>query len=185
MSCWICYVAELCYLSEHCDFGSTLNDMLWDRLVCDVADSFIQWSLLTEEDISFIKIYKKAVALESVEKSIQDLSPPTQAHAVSPNKFTTQWSGVTCTCGGVHKASDCRFKNTECHKCGKIGHLACVCRSQFLPIPDPIISSTERICTKCMWCPVIQKLILRRPVHCSLLHNQQLNLCLPCFSSMV
>ena len=30
------YVAELRHLSEHCEFGTTLSQMLRDRLVCGV-----------------------------------------------------------------------------------------------------------------------------------------------------
>ena len=36
------YVAELRKLSEHCDFGETLNDMLRDRLVCGINDQRTQ-----------------------------------------------------------------------------------------------------------------------------------------------
>ena len=33
------YVAELQHLSEHCEFGKTLNEMLCDRLVCGVEEA--------------------------------------------------------------------------------------------------------------------------------------------------
>lgn len=36
------FVAELRKLSEHCEFGDTLNDMLRDRLVCGISDQRIQ-----------------------------------------------------------------------------------------------------------------------------------------------
>ena len=35
------YVAELRQLSQHCEFGTTLNDMLQDRLVCSIQDKRI------------------------------------------------------------------------------------------------------------------------------------------------
>ena len=40
------YVAELRALSEYCNFGATLDDMLRDRLVCGVNDQAIQKQLL-------------------------------------------------------------------------------------------------------------------------------------------
>ena len=30
------YVVELCQLAEHCEYGTTLNNMLNDQLVCGV-----------------------------------------------------------------------------------------------------------------------------------------------------
>ncbi|CAN8032958.1 unnamed protein product, partial [Ixodes persulcatus] len=36
------YIAELRRLAEHCDFGSTLDDMLRDRLVCGLPEESLQ-----------------------------------------------------------------------------------------------------------------------------------------------
>ena len=37
----------------------------------------------------------------------------------------------TCyCCGGKHPSDKCRFKDSECHHCGKKGHIAKVCRSK-------------------------------------------------------
>ena len=47
------YVTELKRLSEHCDFGVTLQDMIRDKLVCGVRSPKIQQSLLAETDIKF------------------------------------------------------------------------------------------------------------------------------------
>ena len=44
------YVAELCALGEHCNFGETLDVMIRDRLVCGVNDDSIEKRLLTEGD---------------------------------------------------------------------------------------------------------------------------------------
>ena len=33
-------------------------------------------------------------------------------------------------CGGNHLAPVCKFKEYKCHSCGKVGHLANVCRSK-------------------------------------------------------
>ena len=40
------FLAELSYLSEHCEFGITLDEMFRDRLVCGVRDIRIQRRLL-------------------------------------------------------------------------------------------------------------------------------------------
>ena len=49
------FVAQLRHLSEHCQFGDTLNDMLRDRLVCGINDQRIQRRLLVESDLTLAK----------------------------------------------------------------------------------------------------------------------------------
>ena len=67
------YIAELQHLSQHCEFGSTLNKMLCDRLVCGVKEPKIQQRLLAEPDLSFDKAFELALALESADKNVKDL----------------------------------------------------------------------------------------------------------------
>ena len=45
------FVAEFRHLTEHCDFGATLDDMLRDRLICGIADIIIQRRLLAEDEL--------------------------------------------------------------------------------------------------------------------------------------
>ena len=51
----IAYVAESRKISEHCEYGAVLNDMLRDRLVCGVNNKAIQRQLLLEPDLTFDK----------------------------------------------------------------------------------------------------------------------------------
>ena len=44
------YVAELRKLSEHCEFGTNLEEMLRDRLVCGINNRQIQTKLLAEKN---------------------------------------------------------------------------------------------------------------------------------------
>ncbi|XP_077863977.1 uncharacterized protein LOC144349037, partial [Saccoglossus kowalevskii] len=46
------YMAELRRLSEHCNFGTTLETMLRDRLVCGINDQTTQRKLLMETTLS-------------------------------------------------------------------------------------------------------------------------------------
>ena len=69
------YVAELLHLSEHCEFGTTLNQMLYDRLVCGVEEPKIQRRLLAEPDLTFDKAFELALAAEAADRNAKDLQP--------------------------------------------------------------------------------------------------------------
>ena len=49
------YVAVLRKLSEHCNYGETLPEMLRDRLVCGINNEKIQRRLLAEPDLTLKK----------------------------------------------------------------------------------------------------------------------------------
>ena len=46
------FLAELRRLSENCEFGATLDEMLRDRLVCGASDDKIQRRLLAEPNLT-------------------------------------------------------------------------------------------------------------------------------------
>ena len=46
------------YLSEHCDFKNTLEEMLRNQLVCGVNNEQIQRMLLAESSLDFKKAMK-------------------------------------------------------------------------------------------------------------------------------
>ena len=119
------YIAELRHLAEHCEFGSTLNEMLRDRLVCGVEEPKIQRRLLAEPNLPFDKAFELALASKSADKNAKDLQPM--------SSFTVnqvQHKKNCYRCGDKHSAADCKFKTTECRKCGKKVHIARACRSK-------------------------------------------------------
>ena len=121
------FVAALHQLSEHCNFGGSLDDMLRDQLICGVDDRRIQRRLLAETDLDFKRAYELAVAMESAEKDATDLQRAVSVHYVQPDKR----SSTLCTrCGGNHSSATCRFKEATCFSCSKKGHLARVCRQR-------------------------------------------------------
>ncbi|KAL1476712.1 hypothetical protein MTO96_036303 [Rhipicephalus appendiculatus] len=70
-------VADLRRLSEHCEFGVSLEDLLRDRLVCGVRDEALQRRLLAETALDFKNACEKAVAAEyakAVESASWDYS---------------------------------------------------------------------------------------------------------------
>ena len=63
------YCVAIQKLSEHCEFGTTLNDTLRDRLVCGLANEHIQRKLLVEADLTHDRAKAVALAAETATKS--------------------------------------------------------------------------------------------------------------------
>ena len=134
------YIAELRKLSEHYNFGKTLENMIRDRLVCGVKNESIQRRLLSKPELTHKKAVEIAVALETSAKQVKSLDAKNDIEGrplTNVNKVNeTQRSGVTdrqndCyRCGGKHRTSSCRFRESRCFKCQKLGHIAKVCRGQ-------------------------------------------------------
>ena len=129
------FVAELRRLSEFCEFGGSLDEMLRNRLVCGLRDVRVQRRLFAEPKLTFTKAFELAQAAELAEKSSQDISRAgASVNALEPRRATAGQTADHPTpcfrCGGRHSASKCRFRSVECHKCGEKGHLARTCHSK-------------------------------------------------------
>ena len=139
------FIASLRKLSEYCNFGESLDEMLRDRIVCGCNDKRLQCKLLAEgsqAELTFNKAQKLALAFESAERESRDLqqpiAQPTQIHVLKSKRHPTNSQfgrkkpvATACyRCGGKHSPAECRFKDTDCHYCGKKGHIAKVCHSK-------------------------------------------------------
>ena len=58
------YIAELRKLTEYCNFGETLPEMLRDRLLCGINDKTIQRRLLAERELTLKKAEEIALGEE-------------------------------------------------------------------------------------------------------------------------
>ena len=133
------YIAELRALSEHCNYGNTLESTLRDRLVCGANDPQIQKRLLAEDRLTFKKALEISLALEAAIKDTKQLQaaistttpgyPAVLMHKVREGEKSLQ--SIKCyRCGKAnHKAPECRYKDSVCSKCKKREHLAKVCRN--------------------------------------------------------
>ena len=65
------FLAELRHLSEHCEFGITLDEMLRDRLVCGIRDIRIQRRLLAEPKLTLKRALDLALAIEAQKRMLQ------------------------------------------------------------------------------------------------------------------
>ena len=62
------YIAELRKYSEHCAFGTGLNEYLRDRLVCGLNSQPIQQKLLVVKDLNLAKALDIAHSFETATK---------------------------------------------------------------------------------------------------------------------
>ena len=138
------YVAALRELSEYCNYGDKLHEMLRDRLVCGVNHDTIQRKLLAETDLTYEKAYTLVQAIEASERDTLDLKGSKNSGASllrlpgvnysrtfkhSKGKIPTKRGNPTCyRCGGPHLAPACKFINSEFKFCKKKGHIVRVCR---------------------------------------------------------
>ena len=85
------FVAELRRLTEYCEYGDSLDDMLRDRLICGVHDARIQRRLLAEVGLTFQKAFQLAQSMELADRDAQDLhKTPTAEHSVQAVKLSLQ-----------------------------------------------------------------------------------------------
>ena len=131
------FLAELRRLSENCEFGATLDEMLRDRLVCGARDNKIQRRLLAEPKLTLKRALDLAIAIETSEKDVLDLQNSMAQGGSLVNKLEAAakdpkgHEAVKCSrCDGKHYSSECRFKEAKCHACGKVGHISRACRSK-------------------------------------------------------
>ena len=101
------FLAELRHLTEHCEFGTTLDEMLRDRLVCGFRDIRIQRRLLAEPKLTLKRSLDLALAIEAAEKDVSEIQKgDSQEGNSSLNKVDVkveQGAELKCyRCGGNH-----------------------------------------------------------------------------------
>ena len=71
------YITQLNQIASFCNFGdaNSIKEMVWDRLVCGIANDSWQKRLLAEDKLTFDKAKKLLTALEAAEKGTRDLAP--------------------------------------------------------------------------------------------------------------
>ncbi len=126
-------VAELRKLTEHCNFGETLPEMLRDRLACGINDKKIKRKLLAERELTLKKAEEITLGEGLAAKHVVDIqseTTPSEVHQVGAcdkNNKDRRADPECYRCGEKHEASACRFKDAQCFKCWRKGHLSKVC----------------------------------------------------------
>ena len=149
-------ISEYCIaiqkLSEHCDFGTTLNTALRDRLVCGLANEYIQRKLLADADLTYDQAKAIALAAETATKDSEELRKqpmvdtsvnkllqarpsrrghvPTRAGQPTATATATTATAYCVRCGKRNHTQDqCYFRDKQCHTCMKTGHIKRMCQN--------------------------------------------------------
>ena len=68
------YLADLRRLTEHCNYGETLDKMLCDRLVWGINDAGIQRKLLQENDpLTLARALTVAMGAETADRNLKEM----------------------------------------------------------------------------------------------------------------
>lgn len=110
------FFAQLRSLAEFCNFGASLNDMIRDRIVCEINSSKIQQRLLAEKDLTLGKTIELAQGMETATKNVKELSQTGGKEASTASKVNQ----VTSRPRG--KGSQWQKFEGTCFCCGKPGH---------------------------------------------------------------
>lgn len=151
------FVAELRKISEHCEYGPTLSEMIRDRLVAGINDEAIQKRLLSTEysKLDLRSALDICLAMEAASKNTLDLRQTScssaihkisKAHAARSARPSVQVKQVVGTpnstglvdkkwnpcyrCGKLHDCRSCPAKDMICHGCQKKGHVRKMCKSR-------------------------------------------------------
>ena len=68
------FIARLKKLSQYCEFGDTIEDMLRDITVVGVADDRIRRRLLSEKKLKFQQAREIAFVMESADRNVSDIA---------------------------------------------------------------------------------------------------------------
>jgi hypothetical protein len=126
------FLAELRKLSEHCNFGTSLEDLLRDRLVCGIADSQTRNLLLREPTLTLKSAKDIALAAESAARNCRLLSDfGTESKSDDSVKQLQQKQSRRCwrCLSSRHSCDACPHSDSRCFACDKVGHLAKACKT--------------------------------------------------------
>ena len=100
----------------------------------------IQKELLTKDGLSIARAQEVALGMEAAEANMKELKDTLSSVGDGVNLASATKAGPSkpCfRCGRKHDTRVCKFSEARCHRCGKKGHIAPVCRLPAGPAHKP------------------------------------------------
>ena len=92
-----------------CNFGTALDRMLRDRLVCGLRDASLQKGFLAEKDLTLQNVVDQSLSSEAANLNVKAMRPQESVHAVksgrSRHKNAAGDKQQPCTVGRTEQAS--------------------------------------------------------------------------------
>ena len=121
------YLAELRKLAKNCKFNAFLNEALRDMFVIGQFDRETQEQLLSAEYTleQSVRVAQSAFSAAWKMKEIRnEAAVSATVYAVRRPKKSTK----SCwRCGEKHHPESCKYRDSACYRCKKVGHLKTRC----------------------------------------------------------
>ena len=137
------WLMELRIIGRNCEFGTTFDRQLRDKILFGVRDDVARQRMLEEEELTLEKAINICHSLEATKARLHFMADKTKRTELSVNaiqkkhqatsSFTNQPRQKPCFyCGAVHEPRRCPAFGKQCHKCGKRNHFAAVCQRRMI-----------------------------------------------------
>lgn len=151
------FITALYALVETCDYGNLKEELLRDRIVVGVRDKKLSTKLQMEGDLTLERAVLLTKQTETVGRQQENLKQPVDPSSAEaayvdslkvkshkgrkpkqggpPKQGTEPALKQPCYwCGNAvqHPRQQCPASKAQCHKCGKQGHFASVCKAKRL-----------------------------------------------------
>lgn len=128
------FIAEFRRLAESCNFGSMMDRMLRDRIVCGIRDDDARRSLLTRATLTLKEAEDFARASEKAQEDVRDMQETgvgngsgtmnallrlRRRESRAPSSNLESSRPLCERCDGPHDSNVCRHRNTKCRMCGR------------------------------------------------------------------
>ncbi len=143
------YQAELRNKARSCEFGTLVDGLIRDRIVCGIVNLSVRERLLREGDLSLTRAVDICRAGEVAKQHANELGPSRSEMNVDAlkarkhrnsgysqasnqgnhNKSEYNDPGGACNrCGRNHKPRQCPAWGQTCYNCSAVGHFSRLCR---------------------------------------------------------
>ncbi|KAM7309528.1 uncharacterized protein ISCGN_006535 [Ixodes scapularis] len=126
------FLVDIRRIADNCNFGSMLERMLRDRIVCGVRSKALQKQLLAKANLTLEEAEAIALSAETADDDANKISgDTTTVLKVDAQRVLTNEPTLKCgRCGSKkHNSHACRWAKSRCYHCGRPGHLAKMCSS--------------------------------------------------------